>query len=72
MTFETTRLLGWLDTLLRDENGISEQAYNEMHSLLSEVAPDFSHKLMGMIEATDGRFYLPSDVESLVFVWVWL
>ena len=65
ITFETFNLIAWLDTLLRDENGISEQAYHEMHLLLIDSNPNLSAKLSTVVEATDGRFYIEEDVPFL-------
>lgn len=65
VTFETIHFVTFLDTLLREENGISEQAYREMHLLLRDRLPELSHELTKTVDATDGRFYIANDAPPL-------
>ena len=45
--------------MLDDPDGINEEVYNELHSLL-DTAP-VNEDITNMVNATDGRFYLPED-----------
>lgn len=65
VTFETIHFVTFLDTLLREENGISEQAYREIHLLLRDRLPELSHELTKTVDATDGRFYIVDAVPHL-------
>ena len=49
--------------LLDDDNGISESAWNLLAVLLKKEGAH-NEDILNMVEATDGRFYLP---ESAVF-----
>lgn len=59
-----------IEALLRDENGISEAAYNALVEWLEELTlfPNAIGReatdvlvIVKRADATDGRFYLPSD-----------
>jgi hypothetical protein len=46
------------DTLLDDENGISEDAYNRLVELGTILDPRFVASVTRYVDATDGRFYI--------------
>jgi len=51
----------FLITLLDDENGINKDAYFELEKLLAANADHGCDDIMNMVQAADGRFYLPED-----------
>lgn len=44
--------------LLTDEHGISEEAYEELYSLLESFNLDY---IAHYVDATDGRYYIPEQ-----------
>lgn len=55
-------------SLLSDENGISEESYNLMYDYVDMSRSEFQNeeasklkKMLGQVDAVDGRFYLPED-----------
>jgi hypothetical protein len=50
------------DTLLNNDNGISEDAYNSLVDLGNIIDPYFVKSVSRYVDATDGRFYLKENV----------
>jgi len=52
-------VMSMFQKLLDDENGVSEEAYIEIHDFanLMDYSPLF--EMLHHVDATDGRFYLP-------------
>jgi hypothetical protein len=46
------------DTLLDDDNGISEEAYDRLVILGNIIDPKFVNAVSRYVDATDGRFYI--------------
>ena len=65
ITIETWRLLDVIDTALRQENGVSEQVYDDMFLMIDSVSSELWHQIARNVDATDGRFYLCDGVPSL-------
>lgn len=67
ITFETENLLSFLDALLRDANGISEDSCDALCRMFVATGNmDLWHEISRRIDATDGRFYISDDAPSLV------
>lgn len=49
------------DTLLDDDNGISEEAYDRLVILGNIIDPIFVASVSRYVDATDGRFYVRSN-----------
>lgn len=49
------------DTLLDDDNGISEEAYDRLVILGNIIAPKFVSSVSRFVDATDGRFYIKGN-----------
>ena len=66
ITFDTINLLGFLDILLRDENGITQDAYDALCCMFVATGNiELWHKISICVDATDGRFYIEEDVPFL-------
>lgn len=46
------------DSLLDDDYGIDSESYEALRDLGEMICPDFVKDASGMVEATDGRFYI--------------
>lgn len=46
------------DTMLDDDNGISEDVYNRLVELGNIIDPSFVKAVSRHVDATDGRFYI--------------
>lgn len=52
----------WLwDSLLDDDNGISEEAYTRLVELGQIIDPQFISSVSRFVDATDGRFYIKGN-----------
>lgn len=52
----------WLwDSLLDDDNGISEEAYDRLVILGNIIDPQFVSAVAKYVESTDGRFYVKGE-----------
>lgn len=49
------------DTLLDDDNGISEDAYDRLVELGRIIDPKFVSNVSRYVDATDGRFYIKGN-----------
>ena len=49
------------DTLLDDDNGISEEAYDRLVILGNIIDPQFVSAVAKYVESTDGRFYMKGN-----------
>lgn len=49
------------DTLLDDDNGISEEAYDRLVILGNIIDPQFVSAVAKYVESTDGRFYVKGE-----------
>lgn len=49
------------DTLLDDDNGISEEAYDRLVILGNIIDPQFVSSVSRFVDATDGRFYVKGE-----------
>lgn len=49
------------NTLLDDDNGISEEAYNQLVELGQIIDPNFVNRESQYVDATDGRFYMKGN-----------
>lgn len=49
------------DTILDDENGISEDGYTRLVELGNIIDPNFVSSVTRYVDATDGRFYIRSN-----------
>jgi hypothetical protein len=49
------------DTLMDDDNGISEDAYNRLVALGELIDPRFISAVTRYVDATDGRFYIKGN-----------
>ena len=64
ITFTRNHTLSLVDSMLRDENGISEDTYDALCQMFVATGNmDLWHEISLRVEATDGRFYIPEDVE---------
>ena len=45
ITIETWRLLDVIDTALRQENGVSEQVYDDMFLMIDSVSSELWHQI---------------------------
>lgn len=66
LMFEIEPFMNWLDILLRDDNGISGEAFGEIRCMLNITLPELSNKLGAVVDATDGRFYIADNAPALV------
>jgi hypothetical protein len=48
------------EAILDSEDGIDSRAYAALVALAEQVSPDCARNLACRVDATDGRFYLPS------------
>lgn len=46
------------DTMLDDDNGVSEDVYNKLVELGNIIDPSFVKAVSRHVDATDGRFYI--------------
>lgn len=46
------------DTMLDDDNGVSEEVYNRLVELGNIIDPKFVNAVSRYVDATDGRFYI--------------
>lgn len=56
--------LAMAEAILDDENGISERAYSALLKYAETVSGQCANELRRRVDATDGRFYLPSEARS--------
>ena len=57
--------------LLNDDNGngISETSWNDLHDLLQSMGEfEFAGELARIVDACDGRYYIPIDM-STEYTW---
>jgi len=54
----TTKYSMLWDTMLDDDNGISEDVYNRLLELGEVIDPKFVSNVSRYVDATDGRFYI--------------
>jgi len=65
ITLDKERLVVFLEAILKDDYGISEDAYNKLYDL---IAPDscpsdnivLRNRITIRVEAVDGRFFIPN------------
>ncbi len=59
-------LLWFLESTLRDENGISEVAYSDMRGMIRSIngGDVLWERIARRVDATDGRFYLPESYQD--------
>jgi hypothetical protein len=59
-------LLWFVESALRDENGISEVAYSDMRGMFRsmENGEVLWERITKRVDATDGRFYLPESYQD--------
>lgn len=63
---ETKTMLKKLIGILDDDHGITEESYNAIRDHVEHVlGHDAAYVLDGWVQATDGRFYLKSNVDSI-------
>lgn len=48
------------EAILDDENGVNERSYAALMEFASLVSAECAERLGARVDATDGRFYLPS------------
>lgn len=61
------QLVALVDSMLRDDNGISEYTYNLLYDVFYTTDnAGLWYKISRQVDATDGRFYLRDDAPSLV------
>ena len=62
MKYNAKQASALVDALLKDEWGVSEEAYEHLHVLIEAfgLKDEYAHK----VDATDGRFYIVGDLES--------
>lgn len=48
------------ETILNDDDGINERSYAALMEFASLVSAECAERLGARVDATDGRFYLPS------------
>ncbi len=65
VTIETLELLKFLDTMFRQDDGVDEATYLRLGATLAGITPSLWLEVSRRIDATDGRFYLPIESESL-------
>ncbi len=55
-----------VDSMLRDENGVSHQTYCKLYDLfIKRACFHLWEKISGYVEATDDRYYLEEDAPRL-------
>jgi hypothetical protein len=62
MMTKTDKLIRLIESMLTDENGVSEETYNSLIAFIDELTPNAyykAQKLLRQTDATDGRFYIP-------------
>lgn len=47
--------------VLKDDNGISENAFMRLNELVNFLGERELYDIMNKVDATDGRFYLPEE-----------
>lgn len=52
------------EAILDDDNGVSERAYTALLQFAETVSSRCADELRSRVDATDGRFYLPSEARS--------
>lgn len=58
------RFMALWDTLLDDDNGISEEAYDKLVELGKIIDPIFVGLSTRYVDVTDGRFYLKTSKDN--------
>jgi hypothetical protein len=67
ITFETKACLEFVDSMLRDEDGVSHKTYEKLYQMfVIDGHTELWRKISRYVDATDDRFYIAEDAPSLI------